>query len=60
MKILLTAANTRNNGDYVDAGTEVEIGDDADQITLERANELLNGHGRADDAPLELDEQLED
>jgi hypothetical protein len=45
-KIVLYAAALLNGGNYIDAGATVEIGDGADQISADRAKELVDG-GRA-------------
>ena len=47
-KIILTGPNTRNDGSYADAGTELTVGDKADQISADRTKSLLDGHGRAE------------
>lgn len=48
MKIILTGPNTRNDGSYVDAGAEVEVGDQPDQINADRAKALADGYGLAE------------
>ena len=48
MKIILTGPNVRNDGSYVDAGIELDVGDKADQISADRAKQLTDGHGRAE------------
>ena len=54
MKILLTGPSVRNNGGYVDAGEELEVGDAPEQISADRSQTMLQGFGRAEEAPLEL------
>lgn len=43
-KITLYAASSRNNGDYVDAGETLTIGNGAEEITSERAKTLVDGN----------------
>lgn len=45
-KITLYSAATRNGGAYADAGETIAIGDDAGEITADRAKQLVDA-GRA-------------
>jgi hypothetical protein len=60
-KIHLTGPSVRNNGDYVDAGTDVDVGEAPDQIVADRAAELvLQARATDPDAPAVTDEQSGD
>jgi hypothetical protein len=52
MKIHLTGPTVRNDGSYVDAGVDLDVGDEPNEISLARATQLLDGYGRAEDALL--------
>lgn len=44
-RILLLGPAFRNNGDFVDAGVTVDVGDASDAIAATRAKELVDGTG---------------
>lgn len=44
-RILLLGPACRNNGDFVDAGATVDVGDAGDAIAATRAQELVDGAG---------------
>lgn len=55
MKIILTGPSTRNNGHFVDAGNEVEVGGEPKMISSDRADALVDSKAGADEAELVLD-----
>ncbi len=46
-KITLYRASSSNGGSFLDSGTTVDIGDDADQISADRAQDLVDTGGGA-------------
>ena len=63
MRVHLHRATVDNAGRFVDAGVDIEVGDEAEQIPADRADQLLASGGAIDpDAPaegvLELDAEL--